>query len=100
LNFQVSKKALVQIEELYTYHAIRFNVSRAEKILKSIDIVFNNVKNNPKMYSKYNDCWSIERNIRRALVATKYNVIFEVFEDKILILYVFHVAMDQMSFKV
>jgi plasmid stabilization system protein ParE len=100
LKFQVSKKAFFQIEDIYLYHSKKFNVSRAEKILSSIDNIFKKILKNHEAYSKYLENTIPERNIRKAIVRSKYNIIFEVFEDKILILYVFHTAMDLKTFKI
>jgi plasmid stabilization system protein ParE len=94
LRLQVSKKALIQIQEIYDFNANTYNINRAEKVLSSIDRIFERVATNYKLFPRYTANPNSSRNIRRALVKTKYKVIFEVFDDRIQILTIFHTAMD------
>lgn len=94
MRFQVSKKALIQIQEIYDFNVNTYNINRAEKLLASIDKIFEKVAINYKLFPRYLENPNPSRNLRRALVKSKYKVIFEVFEDRIQILTIFHTAMD------
>lgn len=95
MNYSISNIVVKQLQEIYSYNFYNYNRQRAEKILNSIDGMFEKAAQNPNYYPKYLKNTNSKRNIRKAVINKTYLLIFEVFEDYIQILSVYHGAMDK-----
>lgn len=94
-KFIVSKKAENEIREIIKYQYYNFSDARAIKIQNSIYEFAQKAAQNPNYYPKYLKNTNSKRNIRKAVIYKTYLLIFEVFEDYIQILSVYHGAMDK-----
>lgn len=95
MNYSISNKVVKQLQEIYSYNFYIYNKQRAEKILNSIDGMFEKASQNPNYFPKYLKNANPNRNIRKAVIYKTYLLIFEVFENHIQILSVYHGAMDK-----
>ncbi len=95
MHYSISNTVVKQLQEIYSYNFYNYNKQRAEKILNSIDDMFEKATHNPNYYPRYLKNPNPNRNIRKAVIYKTYLLIFEVFEDYIQILSVYHGAMDK-----
>ena len=95
MKYEISEEVLTRLKEIYAYNFTQYHKERAEKILNSIDEVFQKAANNPNFYPPYLNNTYPNRNLRRAIIHKTYVLIFEVLESHIHILSLYHGAMDK-----
>ena len=67
-KYEISQEVLTQLKEIYAYNFTHYHKERAEKILNSIDEVFQKAANNPNFYPPYLNNTYPNRNLRRAII--------------------------------
>jgi len=83
-------RALVDLENILDYVANKESITVAKKLIKQITNKANNTAVSPEKYQKEN-LIETERNIRRAVIHS-YKIYYELIDDKIFILHIFHTS--------
>ena len=93
-SLEWSVKAANRLKDIYNWNVDEFGKRRADKIKNSIIAVAQDITSNPY---KHPICDKLEHpveQIRNALVEKTFWIVFQIMTDKIVILQLFHGAMN------
>jgi len=99
LSLAWSKDSKDRLKNIYNWNTENHTIKRAKKILGSIKSVARKIPSNPYSHPK---CFEIEEpneNIRKALVKRTYWIVYEIEDDRVVILEVIHGRMDPEIYK-
>jgi plasmid stabilization system protein ParE len=89
-----SSNAVWRLNRIYYWYSTHETIRRARKVIISIKTTARKIPLNPY---KHPQCFEVKTptpNIRRALVSKTYWIVFEIEENRIVILEIIHGAID------
>ena len=87
-----SDDSLITLDEIFLWNREKFSVRRAEKILKSIKLKSEKIRNNPYLYPIYLGKIKFEYEVRMALIQQTYRMLYLIDNDEIYIIDLIHTS--------
>jgi plasmid stabilization system protein ParE len=94
-----SADAVWRLNRIYEWYAAYETLSRAKKVVNSIKSTARNISLNPYKHTQCQDIENPTPAIRKALVSKTYWIVFEIEENRIVILDIMHGAINPENYK-
>ncbi|HRG87450.1 MAG TPA: type II toxin-antitoxin system RelE/ParE family toxin [Chitinophagales bacterium] len=90
LKIIITERAEIALDDIADFYSTKYNIDRAIKVLDSIDEIFLRIAKAPFNFPKSFDIKQPDDSIRQAIVHDTFKVIFQIQDDCVEIIEIFH----------